>query len=139
MNRGELAELVSDAQYAYGSRGWREGASWKVPANATVRWEVELFSWSGFDGDHSKMSDAEVMDQAYHLKAKGTEYFRMGLWAEVAERYREGAQLLEHPKFNLHEELPTGWVLEASKLLLSMQLNEAQCELKREEWASARR
>ena len=44
------------------------------------------------------MSDAEVMDQAYHLKSKGTEYFKMGLWAEAAERYREGCQLLEHPK-----------------------------------------
>ena len=47
-----------------------------------------------------------------------------------SERYHEGAQLLEHPKFNLHDELPSGWQKEAAKLLLSLQLNEAQCELK---------
>ena len=78
-----------------------------------------------------------MMDQAYHLKAKGTEYFSMGLWEEAAERYHEGTQILEHPRFNVREELPTGWALEAQKLLISLKLNEAQCELKREEWNSA--
>ena len=141
MNRGELAEFVCTSQYAYGAEGWKEGGSseYKVPPRATIRWEVELYSWSGFNGDHSKMGDGEMMDQAYHLKARGTEYFKMGQWESAAERYHEAVQLIDNPKFNLHDELPTGWALEASKLLLSCQLNEAQCEIKREEWNAASR
>ena len=83
------------------------------------------------------MTDAEMMDQAYHLKAKGTEYFGMGLWEEAAERYHEGAQVLEHPRFNITEEMPSGWVEEAGKLLQSLKLNEAQCEIKRERFNEA--
>jgi len=138
MNRGELAEFVCTAQYAYGTKGWSGGSGGaSVPPRATIRWEVELFGWSGFTGDQSKMSDAEMMDQAYHLKAQGTQYFKMSLWEEAAERYHEAAQIIDHPRFNVLEQLPTGWAKEAQKLLLSCQLNEAQCELKREEWNSA--
>ena len=80
MNRGELAEFVCTAQYAYGADGWKEGSQtvYKVPPRSTIRFEVELFSWSGLTGDQSKMSDADMLDQAYHLKNKGTEYFKMG-------------------------------------------------------------
>ena len=104
------------------------------------RWEVELYSWSGLvptdsgaDSDGSAsgpMSDARVMDQAYHLKAKGTEYVGMGQWEAAAERYREAAQLIHSPKFNALDELPSGWKAEAQRLLLSCWLNEAQCALK---------
>ena len=81
MNRGELAEFVCTAQYAYGATGLKDKGKFKVPPRSTIRWEVELYSWSGFTGDHSNMSDAEMMDQAYHLKSKGTEYFGMGQYA----------------------------------------------------------
>ncbi len=155
------------------------------------------------------MSDAEMMDQAYSLKNKGTEYVRNAMYDEAQERYHEacqvslalaapfaapsalpshcsrtalaapfaapfaapsairsalctalalpshcsrmamlcqpscalppdcarsracaacararrGGQILESPKFNLHEELPSGWVIEANKLLLSCQVS----------------
>ena len=140
MNRGELAEFVCKAAYAYGDQGWSSanGQS-KVPARSTVRWVVELYSWSGFSGDRSKMSYAEVMDQAAALKGKGSEYVRQEMWDAAQERYHEAVQLLEDPKFNLHEELSEGWVREAAKLLLSCQLNEALCELKREDFNAALR
>ena len=62
MYRGELAEFVCRAKHAYGDAGRKEGGSAKflVPPRATVRFEVELYSWSGFRGDRAKMNDAEV-------------------------------------------------------------------------------
>ena len=123
MNRGEIAEFVCKAEYAYGAQGWKgRDNKWLVPPRSSIRWEVELYSWSGFTGDHSKMSDAEMIDQAYSLKNKGTEYVRNAMYEEAQERYHEATQILDNPKFNLHEELPSGWVEEANKLLISCQV-----------------
>lgn len=45
MKRGELAKLTCTAPYAYGE----QGSPPKIPANATLVFEVELFSWQGED------------------------------------------------------------------------------------------
>ena len=140
MNRGELAEYVCRAEYAYGAKGWKGvGNKWLVPPCSTVRWEVELYSWKGFTGNFSTMSDAEMMDQAYALKSQGTEYVRNCMYSEARERYHEACELIESPKFNVAEQLLSGRVAEAEILLLSCQLNEAFCELKREEYVAALR
>ena len=44
---------------------------------------IELYSWSGITADMSKMTDAEIMDQAYFLKDKGKEYFDGEMWPEA--------------------------------------------------------
>jgi len=43
MKRGELAVLLCKPEYAYGKAG--SGA--KIPPNATLVFEVELFDWKG--------------------------------------------------------------------------------------------
>ena len=43
MKRGELCELVCRSEYAYGSAG----SPPKIPPNATLVFEVELFDWKG--------------------------------------------------------------------------------------------
>ena len=91
----------------------------------------------GITADMSRMSDAEVMDQAYFLKGKGREYFEQQLFAEAAERYREAAGLIDNPKFNMNSTLPAGWEEEAAKLKSTSWLNEAQCELKLERYHEA--
>ena len=158
MNRGELAEYVCRAEYAYGANGWKGvGNKWLVPPCSTVRWEVELYCWKGFRGSFSTMSGAEMMDQAYALKSQGTEYVRHCMYSEARERYHEACELLESPKFtgeacallespvnespkfNVAEQWPSGLVAEAEMLLLSCQLNEALCELKCEEYVAALR
>ena len=140
MNRGELAEYVCRAEYAYGAKGWKGvGNKWLVPPCSTVRWELELYSWKGFTGNFSTMSDAEMMGQAYALKSQGTEYVRNCMYSEARERYHEACELIESPKFNVAEQLLSGRVAEAEILLLSCQLNEAFCELKREEYVAALR
>ena len=41
MSKGEVAKLICPPDYAYG----KQGAAGIIPANATLHFEVELFSW----------------------------------------------------------------------------------------------
>ena len=43
MKRGELAVLTCAPKYAYGDHG----SPPKIPGNATLKFEVELFDWKG--------------------------------------------------------------------------------------------
>jgi len=43
MKRGELAVLLCKPEYAYG----KSGSGSKIPPNATLVFEVELFDWKG--------------------------------------------------------------------------------------------
>jgi FKBP-type peptidyl-prolyl cis-trans isomerase len=50
MKKGELAVLLCKSEYAYGAAG----SPPKIPPNATLVFEVELFDWSGEDLSESK-------------------------------------------------------------------------------------
>ena len=43
MKRGEVAKFTCKSEYAYGETG----SPPKIPANATLIFEVELFDWKG--------------------------------------------------------------------------------------------
>jgi len=43
MKRGELAVLLCKSEYAYG----KSGSGSKIPPNATLVFEIELFDWKG--------------------------------------------------------------------------------------------
>ena len=43
MKRGELALLICAPEYAYGAAGSKP----KIPPNATLLFQVELFDWKG--------------------------------------------------------------------------------------------
>ncbi|XP_071809281.1 peptidyl-prolyl cis-trans isomerase FKBP5-like [Asterias amurensis] len=64
MKRGEVAVLTCGSEYAYGKNG--QG---KIPADATLVFEVELFDWSGEDLSEAK--DGGIMHRT--LEA-GSEY-----------------------------------------------------------------
>jgi FK506-binding protein 4/5 len=64
MKRGEKADLVCTAPYAYGEAG--SGA--KIPPNSTLKFEVELFDFYG--DDISKEKD-KSMTKRIHVKGDG--------------------------------------------------------------------
>jgi len=131
MHKGETAELLLRADYAYGDAGRPP----LVPPGASVRYEVELISWRVPKKDRSELSDDEVLAEATRLKACGTRAFGDNSWQEAQHFYHDGAHLL----LNDFEELraPEGRELEARALLTSCWLNEAMCALRREEWFAA--
>lgn len=60
MKRGELAVLLCKPEYAYG----KAGSGSKIPPNATLVFEVELFDWKGEDVSEKK--DGGVVRSQLH-------------------------------------------------------------------------
>lgn len=125
MHKGEKSLLTCRADYAYGARG----SPPKIPANATLQFEVELFSWKK---DKFEMSDAEKLAEAELLKANGTEAFKAKRFAEAQDSYAQAAELISAPYVS-----PAGKEAHSSQLLVSCWLNEAQCYLLMKEWEGA--
>ncbi|KAK3101889.1 hypothetical protein FSP39_007078 [Pinctada imbricata] len=65
MKKGEIAKLTCKPEYAYGATG----APPKIPANATLIFEVELFEWKGED-----ISEEEDGSIIRHITTKGKGY-----------------------------------------------------------------
>jgi FK506-binding protein 4/5 len=56
MKKGELAEFTLKPEYAYGAAG----SPPKIPANATLVFEIEMLSWTS-EKDVSKAKDGSVL------------------------------------------------------------------------------
>lgn len=129
MHKGEVATLFCRSDYAYGEHG----SPPKIPGGATLRFEIELFSWKEARKEKWEMSNTEKLDEATKYKAKGTDEFKAGRFDEAQMWYHDGADLLDDEDF----EAPEGRAEEAKTLLTSCQLNEAQMFIKQQEWQSA--
>ena len=133
MHKGEKATLLCRHDYAYGEHG----SPPKIPGNATLNFEVELFSWKEQRKQKWQLPDPdERIDEAAKYKAKGTEAFKAGNFGEAQEWYHDAADLLiseGDADFSAPEERAE----EAAALLLSCQLNEAQMCLRQEDWPTA--
>jgi len=124
MHRGEVAMLACRADYAYGANG----SPPKIPPNATLLFEVELFSWKL---DKSRMSGAERLAEGETTKAKGTELFKESKHAAALELYKEAADYVEPSSGFV---CPDGSEEPAKALLLSCLLNGCTCALKLSEF-----
>lgn len=133
MHIGEVATLVCRSDYAYGERG----SPPKIPGGATLKFEVELFSWKEERKEKWSMSDDERIDEAAKYKAKGTEDFKAGRFADAQEWYHDAADLIDDAYGNAEDGRAPERVAEAKALLISCWLNEAQMCIKQQEWGTA--
>ncbi|GFR73423.1 peptidylprolyl isomerase [Elysia marginata] len=78
MRKGEVAKLTCKAKYAYGE----SGSPPKIPPNATLVFEVELFSWQGEDITKSK--DGGIIRS---LVQEGSGYQTPSDFAKVTIKY----------------------------------------------------
>ena len=135
MRKGEEAELILAPAYAHGAAGRPPS----VPEGASVRCRLELLAWTAPRKEAHELTLDEALAEAATLKAKGTDAFKGGAWAEARGAYERAAGLLAEREEGWGGEAPLEDDSPARALLLSCWLNAAQCALKLEQWVQAKR
>lgn len=87
MKRGEKSILRCRSDYAYGE----DGSPPDIPENATLDFEVELFSWKEKGKPFWEMSPEERIDFARKCKDEGTEALKAQDWETAVSSYETGA------------------------------------------------
>ncbi|KAL4151687.1 hypothetical protein PRNP1_008629 [Phytophthora ramorum] len=91
MKVGEKAVLTCMPEYAYGA----SGSPPKIPANATLKFDVELLGFSPKAKEMWEMDAEEKIAEATKLKAKGTEQFKAKQFDAAAATYNQAASYME--------------------------------------------
>ena len=92
MKRGEKCILRCRSDYGYG----KHGSPPKIPGDATLNFEVELFSWKEKVKAPSEMSIEERREHATKMKESGTEAFKQGDFATAVNRYEDGVEYITY-------------------------------------------
>jgi peptidylprolyl isomerase len=119
MRRGEKAFLTCTPEFAYGA----PGSPPKIPANATLRFEVELIDWAR---DPQHMTLAEKVKEAEDAKEAGNRAFTKGDLAAALGDYGAAWGFVEY------ETDPSAVALRSS-----IKNNAAAVRLKQGDWAGA--
>eukprot|EP00933_Yihiella_yeosuensis_P014469 TRINITY_DN12974_c0_g1_i1.p1 TRINITY_DN12974_c0_g1~~TRINITY_DN12974_c0_g1_i1.p1 ORF type:complete len:328 (-),score=107.33 TRINITY_DN12974_c0_g1_i1:288-1271(-) len=92
MKSGEKAILRCRHDYAYGEHG----SPPKIPGEATLNFEVELFGWKEKVKPAGQMTPEERRAHAEKMKEQGTEAFKQGDYATAVNRYEDGADYITY-------------------------------------------
>jgi peptidylprolyl isomerase len=87
MKVGEKALLVIRSDYGYGDTG----SPPKIPAKATLHFEVELLGFKEKLKEKWQMTQEERIEMANKLKTQGTDIFQKKAFEEAAEKYEDAA------------------------------------------------
>jgi peptidylprolyl isomerase len=103
MKRGEKALLTCSAPYAYGEGG----SPPKIPANATLNFEVELLNF--FDKEKTKwdFSTEERLQKAAEFRAAGNEHFKKGEFEQAKKQYESAVDYVEGESGEKEDEIKT--------------------------------
>merc|ERR1712147_600765 len=74
MKKGEKATLICAPEYAYGARG----SPPKIPANATLHFEVELLDFKDKKKEKWEYSDEEKLAEGKRFKQDGNDKLKQG-------------------------------------------------------------
>jgi peptidylprolyl isomerase len=127
MKLGEKAILTCKAEYAYGA----SGSPPKIPANATLKFDVELLGFAPKPKELWQMTPEEKLESASASKGKGNEAVKAGNAFVAAQEYREALRFLG----SADEADASG--PEAKALFLSCNLNLALVSTRIQEFGDA--
>eukprot|EP01015_Nassula_variabilis_P004908 TRINITY_DN1348_c0_g1_i14.p1 TRINITY_DN1348_c0_g1~~TRINITY_DN1348_c0_g1_i14.p1 ORF type:complete len:126 (+),score=52.66 TRINITY_DN1348_c0_g1_i14:70-447(+) len=88
MKKGERALLVIDPEYGYGSRD-----SGKIPANSTLKFEVELLDFNEKKKEKWELEPQEKYEEAQKLKQEGNNAFKVGDYKKAKKFYDDALDL----------------------------------------------
>lgn len=91
MKRGERATLICAPDYAYGARG----SPPRIPANATLHFEVQLLDFKEKKREKWELSDEEKLSEALKLKESGNASLKNGDAATAVSNYKDGIDYVE--------------------------------------------
>ena len=128
MKIGEKAILEITPKYGYGA----SGSPPKIPANATLNFEVELLGFNEKPKEKWEMTAEERLEHAEKLKAVGTEFFKQKEFSEAAAKYQDAAN------FAVDEGITGDDIPEDQRpLYVSCMSNTAMCFVKTKDWSDA--
>ncbi|QDZ21454.1 FKBP-type peptidyl-prolyl cis-trans isomerase [Chloropicon primus] len=130
MKKDEKVLAKIPPEHAYGSSGGLDG---KVPADATLVYEVTLKEFVNAK-ESFEMDAKEMMEAALKFKDKGNSYFKKGDYEVAIQKYEKAVKYLEHDSKYTEDEKSA-----AKKVKIACWNNEAQCGLKRKDYAGAKK
>lgn len=127
MKVGEKAILTVRSDYGYGEAG----SPPKIPADATLKFDVELLSFKEKEKEKWELTDEERRDRATEMKDAGTVLFKSGKYEDAASKYESAAEFV-------FDEEEGEFVPDDDKgLFISCWGNAAMCYIKLSDWSNA--
>jgi len=133
MTTGEKAVLTIKSEYGYGP----SGSPPKIPANATLVFDVELLSFGPKKKEKWEMTPAEKLSEAEIAKMEGNVAYKKKEFAQAIERYNSAIDFIERLGEPAGTPVSDEDKVKIVALRLSCFLNGAQCGLRVKEFSTA--
>lgn len=135
MRRGEKAILECKPDFAYGAAG----SPPKIPADATLRFEVELLGFGPKEKESWEMSTAEKVEAAEKKKEAGNAAFSKGDLFEAISQYSKGIDVVQYvdESDTAYDPLPEEKRASTRTLKVTLHSNKAMACLKAKDWSEA--
>lgn len=130
MKKGEIALLIIQPEYAFGSSGSPQELA-NVPPNSTVYYEVELLSFVK-EKESWDLNTQEKIEAAGKKKEEGNALFKVGKYARASKRYEKAIKFIEYDSSFSDEEKQ-----QTKALKITCNLNNAACKLKLKDYKQA--